>query len=738
MKRIVYILLLFSFGSLFSQKTIEKEDLKVGLVLSGGGAKGFAHVAVIKVLEEAGVRVDYIGGTSMGAIIGGLYAAGYTAAQLDSIIRSLDFKTILSDKIPRKSKPFYEKENGEKYSLTLPIKNKSVGIPTALSEGQNVLNILTELTQTVNNISDFSKLPIPFVCVATDLKTGNPVILKSGFLPEAMRASGAFPTLLTPVVVDGKLLSDGGIVNNFPVEEVIAMGADIIIGVDIQSGLLEPEELDSFMIIIGQIVGFQMYKTLEYKYKLVDVLIKPNMRDFNVVSFAKINEIMKEGDSASRSKIDELKQIASKQIKSKTARTVQIHQKKFHISGFEIEGNRHYTDSYILGKLNLKKRDTTSYKSLIESVNNLYGTGNFEVVQYKILEEEHGSTVQLQVKEKKVSNFLKFSAHYDHLYKTGLLINLTSKHLLIKNDILSTDFVLGDNLRYYLNYFIDNGFHWSFGFKSGYNFFDVDVKNVIQNGNKLNLKYEDFSNQVYVQTVFNRKFAVGAGLAQERIKAYTKTISALDQTQVAINNEIFYFDKSNYLNLFSYIKLDTYDKKYFQKKGFYLDAGLKWHLLSTDYSDNFNPFSQIKGKIGFAHTFFNKMTLHAISEAGITLGDNMVSFLNYSVGGYGENYINNFIPFYGYGFSELQGDSFLRTVITARYEFFPKHYFSISGNYARVEKNVFDEGRLFENTKSGYKVSYGVDTFLGPIEVHYTWSPDHYENYWYLNVGYWF
>ena len=204
MKNIFIIALIFSVNFLFSQEVVEKEDLKVGLVLSGGGAKGFAHVAVIKVLEEAGVRVDYIGGTSIGAVVGSLYASGYNSNQLDSIVKAIDFYKLLTNDLPRKSKPFYEKESGEKYALILPIKNKKVGIPTALSEGQNVLNLLTKLTQHVNNINDFSELPIPFLCIATNLETGKQEVLRKGFLPEAVKASGSFPTLLAPVEIDGK------------------------------------------------------------------------------------------------------------------------------------------------------------------------------------------------------------------------------------------------------------------------------------------------------------------------------------------------------------------------------------------------------------------------------------------------------------------------------------------------------------------------------------------------------
>lgn len=738
MKKILFVTILFSFLIGFSQEKSEKKDVKVGLVLSGGGAKGFAHVAVLKVLEETGVRVDYIGGTSMGAIVGALYASGYTASQLDSILKSVNFDKILRDELPRKSKPFYEKESGEKYALTLPVKSKRVGIPTAISEGQNVLNLLTQLLQHVDHINDFSKLPIPFVCIATNLETGTQVVLDKGFLPEAVKASGSFPTLLAPVEIDGILLTDGGVVNNFPVNEVLDMGADLIIGVDIQSGLEAKKDLNSAVKILNQIVGFQMYKTLEYKHEKVDLLIKPDMKNFSVISFDKLNEIMAEGDRASREKTDELIKIAQKQV-HKPAQKIKTNQiKKLHIQGIEIDGNKNYTRAYILGKLNLKKRDTISYSDLIEGINNLSATGNFENIQYKLVNDEKGSIVKFKMKENKVSNYLQFGVHYDDLYKTGFLLNITSKHLFNKNDVISTDLVLGDNIRCNINYFIDNGFYTSFGFRSRYNSFNSNVKFDEANVNKINLVYEDLTNQAYVQTVFSRKFAIGAGIEHKKLKAFTETITSLENNGVPSNQSRLFFDKSNYFNLISYLKLDTYDKKYFQKKGFYLDADFRWFLTSSDYNGNFSPFSQLKGQIGFAQTFFNKLTLHFKSDAGVTFGKNDNRALDYNVGGYGENFINNLIPLSGYNLASLNENAFLKSALTVRCEFLPKNYLSFTANYARVEKDLFNEGKIFENTKSGYMLGYGLDTFLGPIEINYAWSPDHNDRFWYFNVGYWF
>ena len=738
MKKILLIGFVLFTSIIFSQEIIEEKDIKVGLVLSGGGAKGFAHVAVLKVLEEAGVRVDYIGGTSMGAIIGALYASGYSASQLDSIIRSVDYDAILSNNTPRKSKPFYEKQDGEKYALTLPIRKRSVGIPTAISEGQNVFNLLAELTQHVNDIHDFNKLPIPFLCIATNLETGEQEVLNQGFLPLAVKASASLPTLLAPVEIDGELFTDGGVVNNFPVEEVKEMGADIIIGVDIQSGLHSKEELNSALRILNQVVGFQMYKTLKYKYEMVDLLIKPNLENYNVISFSNLDDILKQGDSASRANMIHLKDIADNQIKKRTLIKDKKDLKKFHISSIEVTGNKNYSRAYILGKLNLKRKDTTSYKSLVESVNNLTATGNFEIVQYEIDEAENGSVVKVNVKETNVFNLLKFGIHYDELYKTGVLLNVTSKHLLFKNDILSADMVLGDKLRYNINYFIDNGFYWSLGLKFRYNNFNENIKVESETVNKINLSYEDFTNQAFMQTVFSRKFAIGAGIEHKMVVASTETINEFENATYDDDKRKLYFDKSNYLNFFGYLKLDTYNKSYFPKEGLFLDAGILYYAASSDYTNSFKPFSQLKADFGIAATFFDKLTIQFFSGAGLTLGDNENRALTFNVGGYGENFINNFIPFFGYDYAELNGDEYLKSGLTLRYEFVKKNYFSLTANYARVGDELFNEGRIFESTLSGYMVGYGLETFLGPVEVHYTWSPDHKEDYWYFNVGYWF
>ncbi len=740
MKKIFILLFICAISVGFSQeKESPKKDLMVGLVFSGGGAKGFAHVGVLKVLEEAGVRVDYIGGTSMGSMVGSLYAAGYSAKEIDSIFKSVDFAKIMLDDVPRKSKPFYEKENGEKHVISLPVKKGKIGIPKALSKGQNVANLLTEMLSHVDTILDFNKLPIPFVCVATDIETGEKVVLNSGFLPKAIQASSAFPTLLHPVEIDERLLVDGGILDNYPVDEVKKLGPDIIIGVELGNDLSTRDDLDSAVDIINQIMSFQIYASYEDNIKNTDVHITPDMTGYSVTTFESYDEIFALGETAAREHYDELVKIAQQQTIKRAPYIREKQESEIIIKSIQIEGNENYTRTYVKSKMGIKLNDTIAYSSFVDGINNLSATGNFTNIQYKIIDhKDGGSIVQLKLKQNDISTYIKLAVHYDDLYKTAILVNITAKHALINNDVFSLDMILGDNIRYNLDYFIDNGSNWSFGFKSSYHRFSEDVLfDYIPDVARINLKYRDFTNQLYLQTVINRKFALGVGVEQKKITAYTDTFAATVLNTVGDPDE-FYFDKSNYFNFISYVKFDTYDKKYFQKKGVYLAADFRWYLFSSDYNENFDSFSQLKGELGFAYTFFNKLTLQYIAKAGITIGDNDNPILDYNLGGYNKNYINTFESLIGYEFAALNGGGFMKSTLKIRHEIFKNNFLMGTASAARVDDDLWNEGDIFADTKTGLGIGYGLDSFLGPIELNYTYSPDTKDNYIFFNLGYWF
>ena len=249
MKQLSFLFLFFTAIATAQHAT---EDLKVGLILSGGGAKGMAHVGVLKEIERAGVRIDYIGGTSMGAIVGGLYACGYSAIQLEQLLIESDLNALINDSFDRDFKSFDDKEDSERYAITLPLLKGKIQFPISFSKGQNIYNLFVQLMHDQRNIQDFSQLPIPFYCMATDVDTGEKVLLDKGFLPLAVNASSALPTLFSPVKIGNRSLIDGGVSDNYPIEEMLEKDIDVIIGVDVQPSLNKEEEATSFSEILLQ------------------------------------------------------------------------------------------------------------------------------------------------------------------------------------------------------------------------------------------------------------------------------------------------------------------------------------------------------------------------------------------------------------------------------------------------------------------------------------------------------
>ena len=722
-------ILFFFLGTLmvFGQ---EKQP-KVGLVLSGGGAKGFAHIGVLKEIEKAGIQIDYIGGTSMGAIIGGLYAAGYSASQIEKIILETDFYTLLQDKNPRRTKTLFEKQHGEKHAVVLPVVKGKIGLPKGVSKGQNVLNFLTYLLSPVDSITDFSKLPIPFFCIGTDVETGEEIILNSGSLPLALRASGSFPTLLNPVEINGKLLIDGGVSNNFPVDILKRTGVDIIIGVDVQGKLYNKEDIVSVLDVLNQITSYQMYKKSSESAKKVDVYVKPEVTEYTVVSFENSKEILERGHAAALKHSKTFDSIASLQKVKRLAPEINTEIVKFHLDKIEILGNQNYTRAFILGAMKISEGDSITAKEISEKINYLSSTNNFQRIDFALEGNTKGKKLVLQVKESNDKSNIRLGVHYDMLYESGVLLNYTHKNLLIKNDELSLDLIVGDTPRYTLDYFVDNGFYYSYGFNSRYNSFNSEAGSKVLNVEAIDIQYTDFTNRIYMQTTFDRKFAIGAGLEHKIIKYSSKTLAAS-------TNQPLVFDDSQYFNVISYLNLDTYDNKDFPTKGVYFSAKYTWYLWSTDYAQDFVQFSQIKGKVSFAKSFGEKFTFEYISEAGFTLGDVSSESFDFSLGGYNQNFINNFVPLYGYEISSLSDQTFLKSTFNFRYNLVKNHYVSFLANYARVADSVFKNGDLFKDTKSGYAFGYSLKTFIGPIELKYSWSPDTKNHFWYFNLGFWF
>lgn len=282
---------------------------QVAVVLSGGGAKGTAHIGALKVIEEAGIPVDYVVGTSMGAIVGGLYSIGYNAHQLDSILSNQDWSILLADQLNKDRFPYYRTKELMPFILSVPfMKFPGEVVEGGLLKGKNIEALFNQLTAQYADSLDFDQLPIPFACVSQNLVNGDEVVFHDGYLAKAMRASMAIPGVFTPVYKDSLVLIDGGMINNYPVDVARSMGADIIIGVDVQSDLMEAKNLSSAMSVLGQLINISGKAQYQLNVDQTDIYIKVNVDGFSAASFNKtaIDTLVARGEDAARAKFDDM------------------------------------------------------------------------------------------------------------------------------------------------------------------------------------------------------------------------------------------------------------------------------------------------------------------------------------------------------------------------------------------------------------------------------------------------
>ena len=740
MHKLVSLILILVFSWGFSQEK-ESKNPRVGLVLSGGGAKGLAHVGVLKTLDSLGVRVDYIAGTSMGAVVGALYASGYTGQQLDSIIRSTNFNLLISDKVPRNSKTFYERKNSEKYVLTLPFNNFKIQLPSSISRGQNVFNLLSKLTLNVSGINDFSKLPIPFYCVATDIQSGEEVILDHGNLAQAIAASSALPTLFQPVKLNNKLLMDGGIVNNFPVNGLLSKNLDYIIGVDVQDDLLMVDELNSVSNIMLQINNFRAVEELNKKSKLLDIYIQPDVDDFSIISFGQGIKIIEEGQKETLKFLDRLKSISQVQnFKKRTLKFPEYNQIK--INKVKVSGLGKYTSSYVKGKLRFRNGEIISYDDLGKGVNNLVATNNFDSFLYKLTPSGNSYNFNAQVVEAKNTAFIRFGLHYDQLYNSAALLNLTKKKLLLKNDVVSVDFIFGDSPRYNFDYYIDKGFYWSIGVNSKYNLLRYKVSPAFFSDNqqfsemnRTEASISDLTNQFFIETLIKKDLSIKIGVELKKL-----TISSSDNYLNSLfNTNSYVFEDSNFFSLYGSLKLDTFDDKFFPKDGIFIEGNTQLFLSSSASNNNFSQFSYLKLNIAKAFSIFNNGSFVLGAQSGVKIGSSEIKSLDFGLGGYAYNNINNYFSFFGYDYFSLAGDSFTKVHAILDYEIFKDHHINIAANFASIGDDIFFQNEWMEVLNySGYAVGYGFETIFGPIEIKYNWSPDTNYSAYFINFGYWF
>lgn len=702
MRKLLILLLVFHIFLIQSQV---KKDLvipknpRIGLSLAGGGAKGFSHVGVLKVLDSLGVKVDYIAGTSMGAIVGGLYASGYSGKDIEKIVMDTDFYSLIMDpKATRQETTFFNK-SVDKYLLTIPFKNGKISLPSSISTGQKNVYLLKELFKNVSNIDDFSKLPIPFMCVATNLESGNMQIFEKGDLVQSIMASSAFPSLMDPVKIGDSIYIDGAMTVNYPSKPLKDKGIDIVIGVDLNQDLSKREDLGNIISILNQVIDFGIKKDTRRQYKYTDINIKPNLEGMTATSYDEKKKILDSGYTEGLKYSAILDELPKRPFDRLRQRINPIYSNVYKIDSIAIEGGRIYGKNYVLGKMGLRLPSMQTYGSINKKIDKLVATNNYKFINYDIVSENDANYLKLYVTEDNARNFLKFGLHYDEIFKTGLLLNYSAKRLLFKNSNLSVDVIVGDKPRYYLNYFIDNGYIPGFGiYSSGMRFNIQDINNYSID------QWEWLRNEAYIQSIWRDKFAVGTGISHDYFQAESNG-----------NNKRI----NRFLNPYIFLKSDTQNDRDFPTRGIYINAEGK--VIDLMKSEVEKRLVQVKADIRINIPLSKQFSYRLNLYGGITLGENLPQFYQYRLGGIFEQNIVNFRSFSGFYFGQLNSNNV--ALISNDLQFkFSKNYF-ISGNFSFA--NLSDDISFEDAAKLNYSsvgLTAGYKSPFGQIKLNFSQS----------------
>ncbi|SKA87277.1 NTE family protein [Thiothrix eikelboomii] len=371
---------------------------RIGLVLGGGGAAGIAHVGVLKVLEEQGVPIDVIAGTSMGAIVGSLYAAGYKADELEKVVSSLDWPSLFEDQQPRDMQSFQLKRDNAGFFNTaeVGIKDHALKLPDGLVSGQKLMFELRRLLERVAQIDDFDRLPIPFRAVATDIETGEQVVLRKGNLATAVRASMSIPGFFSPIVIDDRLLVDGFVSNNVPVDVARQMGADILIVVSLPYYFEKRDQLNSAVAVTVQAMQFLTAKNSLPQLKGLNppnIVIEPDLQDIGSLSFGRVQETIPIGEKAARAQLGAIKRLAAYAPPSSPTQAQQQVDVKPGAQGMQegrvakviLENNSRLQDSVVLQRLGIQAGDALDVAKLQRGLDNVHSLGYFDIVDYNLV-----------------------------------------------------------------------------------------------------------------------------------------------------------------------------------------------------------------------------------------------------------------------------------------------------------------------------------------------------------------
>lgn len=715
---------------------------KIGLTLSGGGAKGMAHIGILKAIDRAGLKVDYITGTSMGSIIGAMYAAGYSAEQIDSIAGKLEWDKLLSGKPSYYDVSLDEKDAYENYSVSIPHRGFKPMLSTGLIESEEIWLQFSEIFFPVKEIKDFNDLDIPFKCIATDLSTGDAVILDKGEIVYAIRASMALPGVFPAVHYKDTKLVDGGIIRNFPVSDAKEMGADYVIGVNLFAGLSKADELNSVLDVMYQITNYRDAESLIAEKKLCDLLIEPPLEAYNAGSFSSVQQIMAIGDEIGAQYYSYFKHLAD----SLNA----IEPTDFNpdnrlpedapiiIDKIEITGLEHTSESMLLQNLHLETGRSYTAQELSYQFRNTYSKLIYQYAYYEIIPTTSGHGILKCVVRENELNSISVGLSYHSFTNAGLIVNSTWRNLLWDKSRSNVKLAFSENWRVHLQH------RQSFG-RNMNDVVDVLLKaerwNIpIYSGSKLNYLFNGkfFAANLEYYHMFNNHYRLGVGGSRNRT-FFRPTVSTSSIEGDLSRNNVFV--KSRYNSL---------DRSFLPRKGrstkVDLSLGLNREynyvadgsLVESDTTlTPKEPLMKFQvSHIGY-HAINPKLTLFENVNAFYAENGTAIVFDECSLGGM-QQLMDTQMPFAGLNDGHITTHSAASLGVGAQYNVFGEFYTTIRVNGACYDFNNPFEADILEDAKyvTGGAISLAYYLSVLPIEFSVMYSPEMDKVYNHVRIGF--
>ncbi|WP_075603396.1 patatin-like phospholipase family protein [Saccharicrinis aurantiacus] len=729
---------------------------KVGLVLSGGGAKGIAHIGVLKVLEEVGIKPDYITGTSMGSIMGGLYSIGYSAYELDSLVRVIDWNQMLSDKIPLSMVVPVEKHDYNRFLLTFPLELTGPKLPDGLISGQGIAEEMNHLTWRVAHLDSFDDYPIPFRCVSSDLISGKPHVFDSGSLSTAMRASMAIPSVFSPVRIDSMLLVDGGVLDNLPVGVCKDLGADIIISVNV--GFEDKPKAEDFRTITDIMMGAAMISSsqeVDRSLAETDILITPSLTGYTAGSFTSGPEIIDLGEQGARRMIDELKELAvylNQFPETDASADVQSNKKveKLYISKIKLDSLQTLDKKFVYGKFGLEEDRSYSKKEINEGLHRLIGTRYIDNVDYSIAPLDSGYALTLKPAESNRSK-LSVGIHYDNNHKAGATVSASFRNLLLQGSHFKTTVDISEYPRLATDFYDYIGVKQQYGIYGKLRWENTKVPVYYENGTEIGNFVNTFFDAragMFLSPGTSGILSVGGFYRTNLVHFGKGLLDIISADLDKVGNRWWG------LNL-SYNK-NTLDKQFMPNRGSYLNVNVDMPL---DFAEVYKGPDSLKHEVAeiyyVPYNHYVKASLEykrhlplskkfnwiVGGSAGWSSASLPFSDLSY-VGGIRSITRTNDVSFYGLMPRELMTSQYLILSSDIRYNVLPSLYIhgvvNMLDSYNEPHISLYSDAGSLEGKVflwgGGLKVSY--ESILGPIEVGYGISTLHNAARWYVAAGF--